>query len=69
MCFRLTSLKLRAKYFFNSYNYSTGKALLRQHQHPVNTLWNIEGGELDDVSFANRVKKGDWECLLIFEFQ
>lgn len=36
-----------------------GKALLRQHQRPVNTLQDTEGGELGDVSFTNHVRKGD----------
>ena len=58
MCFRLTSLKLRPNTFY-SYNYGAGKALLRQHQRPVNTPQNIEGGELDDVSFTNHMRKGD----------
>lgn len=54
---------------FYSCNYGTVKALLRQHQRPVNTLQDMEGGELDDVSFTNHVRKGDQECLFIFEFQ
>lgn len=41
-------------------------AFLRKHQRPVNTP---EGGELDDVSLTKHVKKGDWKCLFIFEFQ
>lgn len=50
-----------------SCNYDTGKALLRKHQCPVNTLWNTEGGSwmkcLLLTMFKKKKKVTEGACL------